>query len=59
MAEEKEAKPEKKESKIAQVIEVPIQTAPAYQLEDGKVIDDKELLVLIYNKVCKIERSVA
>lgn len=51
-----EKKQEKKEAKI---VEIPTQTSPAIQLEDGRIVDMLELQVLIYNKLLKIEKSVA
>jgi len=49
----------KKESKEAKIVEVTTQTAPAIQLENGDIVDALTLQVLIYNKLLKIEKSVA
>ena len=56
-----EVKPSQKETigTGAKVVEVTTQTQPAIQLIDGKIVDLLELNVLIYNKLCKIEREVA
>ena len=43
----------------AKLVEVPSQYVPAFQLEDGSIIDERELLIRIYNKISKIEKSVA
>ena len=57
---EKEIKEVKKvEVKEAKVVEVTTQTAPAIQLEDGSLVDSLTLQVLIYNKLSKIEKSLA
>ena len=49
----------KPEPKIAKIVEVTTQTAPAIQLENGDIVDALTLQVLIYNKLLKIEKSVA
>lgn len=54
-----EEKPEKSEKKEAKIVEVPASFGTAIQLEDGKIVDALELQVLIYNKLLKIEKSVA
>lgn len=59
MAEEEKPKAEKKEVKEATLVEVTTQTAPAIQLEDGTIVDELELQLRIYNKLCKVERAVA
>lgn len=59
MAEEEKPKSKVKEPKEAKLVEVTTQTQPAVQLEDEQIVDPLELQVLIYNKLCKIERSVA
>lgn len=61
MTEEEKAKPEKpaKAVKEAKIVEITTQTSPAIELEDGRVVDMIDLLVLIYNKLLKIEKSVA
>ena len=51
-----ETKPVIKEAKL---VEVPTQYQPAIQLEDEQVITAMELQVLIYNKLSKIEKSLA
>ena len=43
----------------AKLVEVPTQYAPAYQLEDGKVVDERELLLVIYQDLQKVKKSVA
>lgn len=43
------------EIKIAELIEVTTQTAPAIKLPDGNIVNELQLLVLIYNKLLKIE----
>ena len=43
----------------AKLIEVPTQTAIAYQLDDKTIVDEKGMLIRIYNKLCNIEKAVA
>lgn len=55
-----EEKPKvKKESSQVKIVDISTQTAPAVQLEDGTIVSDLELLVMIYNDLQKIKRSVA
>ena len=54
--EEIEEKPKQKQAKITEVV---IQKGEAFELETGEVVDGNELLLRIYNKLLKIERSVA
>jgi len=49
----------KAETKEAKLVEVPTQFQPAVQLENEQVITAMELQVLIYNKLLKIEKSLA
>lgn len=57
--EEEKPKAEKKEvKKVAQIVEVPTQTARVIELEDGTKVDDIELLVLIYNQQREILRRI-
>ena len=58
MAEEIKKEVKKAEPKEAKIVEVPTQTAPAIQLEDGNIVDSLSLQVLIYNKLLKIEKSI-
>ena len=52
--------PEKKEEVIeASLVEVPTQTTIAFKLEDESLVDDKALLLKIYNDIQKIKRSLA
>ena len=48
----------KKVEEEAKIVEVTTQTAPAIQLADGTMISDLQLLVLIYNKLNKLERAL-
>lgn len=43
----------------AKLVEVPSQYVPAIQLEDGTIVDERELLVKIYNLLNKISKAVA
>lgn len=57
---EKPEKIEKKAVKQAEIVDVPTQHTPMIRLEDGEtIVDSLDLQVLIYNKLLKIERSVA
>ncbi len=56
---EKLEKSEKKATKEAKLVEVPTQFGLSVELEDGTKVDDLQLLVKIYNKLLKIEKSVA
>lgn len=47
------------EQKEAELVEVPVQTAIAFKLDEKEVVDEKGLLLKIYNKICKIEKSIA
>ena len=49
-------KPKVKQAKITQVV---VQEGEAFELETGEVVALNELLLRIYNKLLKIERSVA
>ena len=57
-----EVKPEvKKDIKAinqADFIEVPTQTAICYKLENGEVVDEKGMLLRLYNKILRIEKSL-
>jgi DNA-binding XRE family transcriptional regulator len=48
-----------KESKVAKIVEVKSTTGYSIELEDGTMVDELELQVRIYNKLSKIENSVA
>ncbi len=54
-----ETKAENKTTKEAKLVEVPTQYQPAIQLENDEVISAMELQLLIYNKLLKIEKSLA
>lgn len=54
MAEEK-----KKEIVEASLVEVPTQTTIAFKMEDDSLLDEKGILLKMYNKICKIEKSIA
>ena len=45
--------------KYAKVTKVIVQEGEAFELETGELVDANELLLRIYNKLLKIERSVA
>jgi hypothetical protein len=49
----------KTETKEAKLVEVPTQFQPAVQLENEEVITAMELQIRIYNKLLKIEKSLA
>jgi len=51
-----EEKPKVKNAKITEIV---VQKGEAFELETGEVVDVNELLLRIYNKLLKIERSVA
>jgi hypothetical protein len=51
-----EEKPKLKNAKITEIV---VQKGEAFELETGEVVDINELLLRIYNKLLKIERSVA
>ena len=57
MAEKEQKEVKKAEPNVAKLVQVATQTAPAVELENGKVIDSLELLVLIYNKLLRIEKN--
>ena len=60
MVEEEKPKAEKKEIKQAKIIDIEQVVGQAYELEDGTIINnDAELLIKIYNKLLRIEKSVA
>ena len=52
--------PEQKQVEIkeAKLVEVPTQYAPAFELEDGSIVDERTLLLKIYNKINKIEKTI-
>jgi hypothetical protein len=50
---------EKTKLKQAKVTEIVVQKGEAFELETGEVVDVNELLLRMYNKLLKIERSVA
>ena len=59
---EQEIEEEDKETpklKSAKITEVIVQKGEAFELETGEVVDLNEFLLRIYNKILKIERSVA
>ena len=56
---EEKQKAEKTDSKEAKLVEVPSAYGIAIELEDGRKVDEVELLVIVYNKLLKIEKSVA
>lgn len=59
MKKENEVAEEKQEEKKeAKVVEVASEYLPAIQLEDGTIVNDRELLVRIYNKLNKIEKTL-
>ena len=47
------------DNKEASLVEVPIQTTIAFKIDDNEIVDEKGLLLKIYNKICKIEKSIA
>lgn len=50
---------EKPKLKTARITEIVVQKGEAFELDTGEVVDANELLLRIYNKILKIERSVA
>lgn len=52
-------KSEKKDTKLAKIVDIHAVTGQAYELEDGTQVGDAEILLRIYNKLLKIEKSVA
>jgi hypothetical protein len=54
--EEVQEKPKLKQAKITEIV---VQKGEAFELENGELVDVNELLLRIYNKLLKIERSVA
>lgn len=42
----------------ASIVNVPTQVDQAYQLEDGRVVNDKEMLLEIYNIVKTINKTI-
>lgn len=50
---------EKPKLKTAKITEIVVQKGEAFELETGEVVDINELLLRVYNKLLKIERSVA
>jgi hypothetical protein len=61
MPKEKEEVEEPVAKKVyeAKVVDTVTQTAPAVQLPDGTIIDSLELLVMVYNDLQKVKKSVA
>jgi len=45
--------------KVAELIKVTTQTAPAIRLPDGTIINELDLLVRIYNKIINLEKVLA
>ena len=54
-----EEKVEQPKQKIAKITEVVATTSNAFELETGELVDINELMLRIYNKILRIERSVA
>lgn len=52
---EKETKEEKEE---VELVDVTVQTAPAFKLPSGEILDTNQLLAWISNKVSEIEKRV-
>ena len=50
---------EQPKQKLAKITEIVVQKGEAFELETGELVDERELLLRIYNKILKIERSVA
>ena len=44
--------------KEASIVEVPTQTIPAFKLEDDSIVDDRGILLRIYNKILNLEREI-
>ena len=51
-----EEKPKLKQAKKTKIV---VQEGEAFELESGEIVDINELLLRIYNKLLRIERSVA
>lgn len=49
----------KKEVIEASLVEVPTQTTIAFKMEDESLLDEKGLLLKIYNDIQKIKKSIA
>lgn len=49
---------EKQNTDEAVLVEVPTQTGIAFKLADGTIIDDRGLLVKIYNDIQKIRKAI-
>ena len=49
----------KKETVEESLVEVPTQTTIAFKLEDETLVDEKGLLIKIYNDIQKIKKSIA
>ena len=49
---------DKKDIKEAALVEVPTQTTITFKLEDESLVDEKGLLIKIYNDIQKIKRSL-
>lgn len=56
MVEEKNKEVKSKEAKL---VEVPTQTTLAFQMEDESLLDDKGLLLRIYNDIQIIKKSIS
>jgi len=52
-------KEEKKGVSEATLIEVPTQTTIAFKLEDESLVDEKGMLLKIYQDIQKIKKSIA
>lgn len=55
MVEEEEQKKEEKEFKL---VEVPTETGLAIETPEGKIISESQLLVLIVNRLVKLEKAL-
>ena len=58
MPEEEKPKTDKKESKEAEVVEIPTQYGLAFQIENGDVLDQNQFLAKMYNDIQKIKKAV-
>lgn len=50
---------EEKKNKEAVLVEVPTQTTIAFKMEDESLLDDKGLLLKIYNDIQLIKKGIA
>ncbi len=57
--EKEEETPKKKENQEVKLVSVVSETQLTIQTEDGTQLTPIELQVMIYNKLCKIEKAVA